>query len=581
MNTGIYKKSIILKIIAYGPLIFIPLVIIIIFSQTIQMYNEVFKNNIKEIEKNLHDSQKESMRTKVKNISQVISYRKSLVEQNLELTVKDRVDRAYNTAKNIYEKYKTTKSHKEIKEIIKTSLESSTWNDGESYIWILDYEGFFVLAPKYLKHLQDKSIIDFKDATGSEVIKDEINICKTKGYGFLHNSFTKPNGIVNKLYDQVAYVKSFGHYDWYFGSSEFLETATKKSEKILLNTIRNIDTASNHYIILIDTKANVLISKSQPSIVGKNLYNVPTLKDITSQLQNLLKKQNNAYITYDIVNPKTNNIEKKHTYFTKVPNSNWVVGSGFYESDIEDKLSQKKISVYSLFLQKSQSILYIALVVIVLALIISYFISKKLRKYFCNYEKSIRAQKNKLKKLNETLEFKVNQRTAELEKVKNDFKILATTDSLTKIHNRYSLMKILALEIDRSNRYKTPLCLIMFDVDNFKNVNDSYGHDVGDKILFSIASLMKKSLRSIDIAGRYGGEEFIAILPNTTLKEAKTYAHRLRRTIDEHTFDLVGNITVSIGLVEKNEDENINKLFKRLDELVYISKENGKNIVSF
>ena len=581
MNSGIYQKSILLKIIAYGPLIFIPLVVVIIFSQTIQTYNEIFKNNIKEIEKNLYASQKESIKTKIKNISQIIAYRKSLVEKNLELSVKNRVNRAYNTAINIYEKYKTTKSQKEIKDIIKASLETSTWNDGESFIWILDYDGVFTLAPKYLKHLEGKSIIDLKDATGTEVIKKEIDICKSKGDGYLHNTFTKPNGIVGKQYEQVTYVKAFGHYDWYFGSGEYLDTATKKSEKILLDTVKNIDTSSNHYIILIDTDANVLISKSIPSLVGKNLYNIPSLKDKIPKLNDLLKVQNSAFVSYDLINPKTNEIEKKHTYFSKIPNSNWIVGSGFYTSDIEDKLSKQKINIYSIFLHKSQNVLYLALIVIAFALIISYFISKKLRKYFYNYENNIKAQKDKLKKLNETLEHRVNQRTAELEKVKNDFEVLATTDSLTKIHNRYSLFEILTIEINRSKRHKAPMCLLMFDIDDFKDVNDKYGHDVGDKTLFSIATLMKNSLRDIDTAGRYGGEEFMAILPNTTLDEAKYYANRFRKTIDEHVFDVVGNVTVSIGLVERIQDENIDELFKRLDNLVYKSKSGGKNRVSF
>nr|WP_321268358.1 cache domain-containing protein [uncultured Sulfurimonas sp.] len=546
------------------------------------MYNENFLKATKELEKNLYISEKESLETEINDISQIISYRKSVIKNDLELLVKERVYRAYDMATNIYEKYKTTKSQKDIKNIIKTSLGTSIWNDGESFIWIIDYNGVSMLSPKYLKHFEGLSVIHLKDATGREIIKEEINICKTKGEGFLYDTFTKANGAKDKQYEQIVYVKSFGQYDWYFGSGEYIDTATKRTDEKLIDVIENVDTVGDHYIIMMNTDGNALISKSQPDLVGKNLFDIPTLKQAMIELFDTLKTKNSATVTYDIINPKTNKIDKKHTYFTKVPNSEWIIGSGFYISNIEDKVTKKKLDIYDIFLLKSKNILYIAFIVMIISLIISYLISRKLKESFYNYENNIESQKHELQKLNLTLESKVKQRTAELEKIKNDFEILATTDSLTKIHNRYSLMKNFYLEIRRSLRQNTPLCVLMFDIDDFKKVNDNYGHDVGDVVLSTIANLMQQSLRDdIDIAGRYGGEEFIALLPNTKLEDAKVYAERFRKIIDEYIFDIVGNVTVSIGLVQHIENETSDELFKRLDTLVYKSKHNGKNQISF
>ena len=186
-----------------------------------------------------------------------------------------------------------------------------------------------------------------------------------------------------------------------------------------------------------------------------------------------------------------------------------------------------------------------------------------------------------LKDLNETLELKVKQRTSELQGMKDSLEKLARTDALTSLHNRYSLMELLKVEISRSNRYNEALSIMMLDIDFFKKVNDTYGHDVGDNVLVSFSNLIKKNLRDIDIAARYGGEEFFIILPNTELEYSKIFAERLKQKVSEYLFEDVGNITISIGLAEFKSDETIATLFKRVDSLLYKSKNDGRNRISF
>ena len=214
-----------------------------------------------------------------------------------------------------------------------------------------------------------------------------------------------------------------------------------------------------------------------------------------------------------------------------------------------------------------------------------------LRPMILNNEKVIHGVWNNISKrkqaeqdlidLNATLEQKVDQRTKQLEKIKNDFEYLATTDSLTHMHNRYSLMQLFTSEINRAHRYKTPLSIIMYDIDNFKKVNDTFGHDIGDDVLITLSGIVKNSLRETDIVGRYGGEEFFIILPNTELKDANTFAERLRERVQNHSFYIVKNITISLGLVLLKEKEDIDDIFKRVDDLLYKSKNGGRNRVSY
>ena len=158
---------------------------------------------------------------------------------------------------------------------------------------------------------------------------------------------------------------------------------------------------------------------------------------------------------------------------------------------------------------------------------------------------------------------------------------MATTDELTGLWNRRYFLQATRQEIDRAQRYDQPLSLIVFDVDNFKKVNDTRGHAAGDATLQHLASLMKKSLRDIDIPGRLGGEEFGILLPNTELNNAALLAERLRKTIEDSPADFKGseiNLTVSIGVTAyQNRFSSVDELLKTADEALYEAKGSGKN----
>lgn len=161
---------------------------------------------------------------------------------------------------------------------------------------------------------------------------------------------------------------------------------------------------------------------------------------------------------------------------------------------------------------------------------------------------------------------------------------LSRTDDLTGLLNRRALVEKLEDEVRRAKRYRSKLALIICDIDYFKEVNDTYGHDVGDKFLQIVSNLLIKSLRSTDIIGRYGGDEFLVILPETLMEEAKETAERIRLSVEN--FELQGEdkdpvkITVSLGVAEFNIDkENINDLIKRADNALYMAKSRGRNKV--
>ncbi|MBA1336842.1 MAG: hypothetical protein HPY66_3278 [Firmicutes bacterium] len=156
---------------------------------------------------------------------------------------------------------------------------------------------------------------------------------------------------------------------------------------------------------------------------------------------------------------------------------------------------------------------------------------------------------------------------------------LSTIDQLTGIHNRLRLEEELKKNVDYAKRYKADLSIIIFDVDDFKQINDSYGHQVGDSVLAAIASIVKNSVRATDFFARWGGEEFIILLPNTGKQDAVELAHRLKKSISEYGFGWGGNVTCSFGVDTVREDDDVHSIVRRVDRLMYNAKSKGKNEV--
>ena len=218
---------------------------------------------------------------------------------------------------------------------------------------------------------------------------------------------------------------------------------------------------------------------------------------------------------------------------------------------------------------------------IIALLFIWLLVFKYIKKKTVDYRAYIDSKNSELVTTNKTLEDRVVQRSQELKEATDQLEELERTDALTDIHNRYSIMKILDTEVDRAKRYSNPLTVFMYDVDNFKRVNDIHGHRVGDDTLYNLTKVVKDSLRDIDIVGRYGGAEFLVIMPSTLLSDAIDVTQRVCETVSNHKFSQIEQLTISIGLVELRRDETMDMLFTRADRLLFKSKYSGRNRVSF
>ncbi|MCL4378572.1 MAG: diguanylate cyclase [Actinobacteria bacterium] len=158
---------------------------------------------------------------------------------------------------------------------------------------------------------------------------------------------------------------------------------------------------------------------------------------------------------------------------------------------------------------------------------------------------------------------------------------LAITDSLTGLYNHRYIIDNLSRLIEENKRYKKPLSISMVDIDNFKKVNDSFGHDFGDEVLIKVSNYIENGIRKTDLAGRYGGEEFLIIFNHSNLKSAIESIKRIIKNMENLKMEKNNfKITLSAGVCER-KDEDVLEFIKKADDLLYIAKQKGKNRLEF
>lgn len=231
-------------------------------------------------------------------------------------------------------------------------------------------------------------------------------------------------------------------------------------------------------------------------------------------------------------------------------------------------------TVYDMYNKEINRIIFF---VVILVLIISILL--------INIRKRLHIEKE-LDNVNKNLELKIKFRTKEvdfrnqeLEQAHQRMKELANTDMLTGLGNRRAAQKEVDAYIKRARMDGSVLCVALLDVDFFKRINDQYGHQTGDEVLIEFSNELQQALRPSDRVYRWGGEEFLILLPDTQLTFSVGACERILKRLQERQFKLVGTVTASMGVASLNEQDDITTLVQRADEYLYKAKENGRNQV--
>ena len=204
-----------------------------------------------------------------------------------------------------------------------------------------------------------------------------------------------------------------------------------------------------------------------------------------------------------------------------------------------------------------------------------YRITRQLENYKRELEDIVFERTSDLSLKNVMLEKEIMERL----KIEADLLHLATIDPLTSIPNRRKFNEVLDYELRRDSRYDNNLSLILCDLDNFKYVNDEHGHNIGDNVLKDFVQLISNNIRKTDIFARWGGEEFVLLLPETDMHTAIEMADKLRLTAEKYQHPTAGKVTASFGVTQFMKGDNETKFINRADDALYKAKKGGRNKV--
>jgi|GEM_PF-1517369 len=358
-------------------------------------------------------------------------------------------------------------------------------------------------------------------------------------------NFEKKNSILKYFVkqlnekDEVNSIIKFGQYSYFISKHPIYKT--------------DYENGSNGYVIL-----------------GRKIDNL-YLKQLTNSFDeskfSFIKEHKNPVVSQSLYFPTvaTSTIIQKEQLVSQISlydtNNNFVLG---IETKNDIKLSKDMFMIIC--------VLSTFLLLIVLVLI---FIVNSYKKLFTHNQKNIEEQiDSKTQQMKTALK--------ELEKINIQLFDIAHTDHLTKTMNRRNFFIHSQNAFAIAKRNNLDICTIMIDIDKFKNINDKYGHDVGDKVLIEFAKTIKRNIKEKDIFGRLGGEEFSLVLPNTNIKSATKKAEQLKEEIEKieiFVHDNILSVTASFGVSDNKECENIDEMLQKADKLLYSAKNEGRNLV--
>jgi len=483
-------------------------------------------------------------------------------------------------------------SKKRIKnELLK--LLSSIRYDGNNYLFAVDYNGT-VLAHPYFVRGTDVSQV--KDVNGSLIVQRFIDTAKKKGEGFvLYRWKRSPYG--KKAVEKLTYVRDCKYWHMIIGTGVYINdirrSVTERRKRLMENlrrVVKQTRIGENGYLYVFDR--NKILIHPNADLEGKEIAtmtNPITHKPIYRDLIKAAEEKKPFYYMWDKPKDRHRYVYEKISWVRYVPSLDIYIASSVYIDDI-----------YNIADAMRQRIYMMAGGVLFVVLFLSGFVMRRMLSPLSQLDRA--AQKIAEGNLNvrtriqsgdeferlsvsfNTMIERLHRQIVDLDKVIEEktqaLEKLAVTDVMTGLYNRRYFNEASQSLFALAQRTNEPFSVLMIDIDNFKRINDTYGHLKGDEVIRRLAEIIKNNVRHSDVACRYGGEEFVVLMPDTSQEGAREVAERIRMEAEKEARLKPIRFSVSIGVSQmKSEDTHIESVIHRADEALYKAKTSGKNRV--
>ena len=533
-----------------------------------------FQEDLQQVAINFFKMQKECLRSKIEMQIKAINASRDSARQSLMNTIKARTYEAYAVAENLYEKYEE-KRPEEIQSLIREAIRPIRFNNDRGYFFIRDTQGPFVLYPPN-SDIEGPHVKLLPHQDRKELFQQINTILLRTGEGFINYQWPKPGGKEKELFEKMTFVKYFKPFGWGIGTGEYLVNFESLVQKSIIDNFNSIiphNTAPEYIFIYQlhdmnggDEFATMLVNPNRFDLIGKKISDsYVDLKGNMFRKKMLqgIRDTGEAFVSYWYKKPGSEEPGSKLSYFKYYPEWKWIVAKGIFLGDMDKRIAELQKSLRQETKNTIHNFIYFTIISGAIFLILGYLFSKGIYKIFAGYKAIQEEQQDELERVNAALT------------------IQATTDSLTLLYNRGYFNKHLEIEIARSLRHGSALALVVFDIDKFKHINDTFGHLAGDDILKDLSHLCQTNIRPSDLFARWGGEEFVVLSSENDKKSMTVFAEKLRRLIEEHSFSIAFQVTCSFGVTQYREGESKDTFIHRADEALYTAKQAGRNRVVF
>ncbi|MDG3085659.1 cache domain-containing protein [Vibrio hannami] len=547
-----------LRIITYVPACIVATFTILWVVVTV---NDAIQNSQKELitlENDFLQRQKTELVHQVNYVSQQIKFAREQTEAQLESTIKARIYEAHVIATRLYESNKD-RPEAEVTKLITDALRDIRFNQGRGYFFIYKTNGINVMHP-LLPRVEGTSLWNFKDVRGSYIVREMGEQVKEKGEAFYRWWFVKPDN-KNHEFEKVGFGKYFEPYDWFIGTGDYVVDVESDIKQTILKWLRNLRFGDHGYVFVLD-KDGTILSHIDERKIGVNGH------DVNPGGTPRILQTNGDFVRYTAsYAPPTIDDASKVSYVVQDESWGWAIGAGHYDKESYLYLQQRRDQAEQEQQSVTRQMITIGLVTTLVIALFSLSLSRMIAKRFQRFQSRINHDFNSLQTTKDQLEY------------------LAQHDELTGLPNRSLLHNHILDGINFSKRNFTQLAVMFVDLDDFKKVNDLYGHSAGDKLLSEIGKKFETIMDNHDFVARFGGDEFIFCFSNlASVEQAQIKVEQIKEVF-KRQFVIDGKVmfaSCSIGVsMYPSDGDDPEDLISKADIVLYKSKARQKGDVLF
>jgi diguanylate cyclase (GGDEF)-like protein len=550
-----FKNSNLTRWIVLLPIISVFITAFILIAIGIDLANSIYKDELNSFRIEIIKTSKKRAILKVEETERNFLLSEKILKKVEKEKIQELVSFSVNLMDNFYRQNENLSKKELLKQIKKRLRDIRFFKNKTGYFFIYDLKGTCILLPPN-PSFEGKNLINLKDASGKFSIKEAIKFLKKNKSGFFEWYWYKPND-KTKMKKKIGYLYLYKPLDIYIGTARYEEDILKEIKHEILSNFKFNEERGKFFIY----------SGSGEKLYSKNIYldknQIQNIKSASKIIDSGFFISQNYIEGFDIENAT----KTKSFYVKYIPEFDWVIGTNTYDVSILKEIENKKRSV----IKKVNNIIWDMVFIVVISVFVILFlmltISNKLSKILKKYQKSLVKKNRIMKKQKEELAHQVEH------------------DILTSLPNRFKLTKKLNTAIKYAKRNNKKLALMLIDIDHFKEINDSFGHDIGDILLQTVAKRIKESIRTRDLVARLGGDEFIILIENyEKIDNILVIVKKIQKTTKEpiKLSNFLENITLSIGIsLYPSDGETPEELLKNADIAMYEVKKRGRNGYGF